>query len=280
MGDLDDDTRIEHLTGHRYRAAVSEEWNLWGPVGGYVASLALRAAGAHTGMSRPASLSCHYLAPARFDTVDIEVRSMRMSRRAESLSVVITQARMPILQALVWTVAAHVAGPEDELAPAPRVPPPERLDEFVFGRDVAVSNTAGAAAATATLWKNLELRKVPVEPRDHRCGPPEVHTWERFRPRPYFGDPWVDACREVISIDTAIFPAVATVLAERRFVAPSLNLDVAFHAPAPADEYLLVTGHGTAARGGLLCGTAAVRTPAGVLTASGGSQLLCSRVEP
>lgn len=279
MGDLDDDTRIEHLSGHRYRAAVSEDWNLWGPVGGYVASLALRAAGAHTGMSRPASLSCHYLAPARFEAVDIEVRSMRMSRRAESLSVLITQAEMPILQALVWTVAAHVAGPEDELSPVPRVPPPERLDEFAFDRDVAVSNAAGTAAATATLWKNLELRKVPVEPRDHQCGTTEVHTWERFRPRSCFVDPWLDACREVISIDTAIFPAVATVLGERRFVAPSMDLNVAFHAPPPADEYLLVTGRGTAARDGLLCGTAEVRTPTGVLTASGGSQLLCSRVE-
>ena len=60
-----------------------------------------------------------------------------------------------------------------------------------------------------------------------------------------------------------------------RFVAPSIDLYVAFHAPAPAEDYLLVTSRPTAAAGGLLSGTAQTRSADGTLTASGGSQLLC-----
>lgn len=47
MGDLDRDTALTGSAG-RYTAALSEDWRIWGPNGGYVAAVALRAAGAES----------------------------------------------------------------------------------------------------------------------------------------------------------------------------------------------------------------------------------------
>ena len=44
MGDFEADTRLEGENG-RYRASISRDWEIWGPNGGYVAAIALRAAG-------------------------------------------------------------------------------------------------------------------------------------------------------------------------------------------------------------------------------------------
>ena len=63
--------------------------------------------------------------------------------------------------------------------------------------------------------------------------------------------------------------------AEVTFFAPTLDLYVAFHEPAPRDEWLLVEARGLAAADGLIGGTALVWTLDGRLVASGGSQMLC-----
>ncbi len=272
MGDLEEDTAIERVGPGRYRANVSADWALLGPVGGYLASIALRAAGSQATLPRPGSLSCQFLSRARFDVVDIEVDCLRTSPSAQALTVRMTQRGTPVLSALVWAVADDIAGPEQRLSCPPEVPPPEQTAEIVL--DPALANrTATAATATGSFWRNLELRLVA-----DRSGPEglQIHSWVRFRPRAYFPDPWVDAGREVISIDTGILPAVAWALpGGTRFVAPSIDLYVAFHSPPPPGDYLLVTARGTAASAGLLSGTAQTRSADGTLTASGASQLLC-----
>jgi acyl-CoA thioesterase II len=272
VGDLEEDTAVECVSHGRYRATISSDWALWGPVGGYVASIALRAAGAHSAMPLPASLSCQYLSRARFDVVDIEVDCQRTSRSAESLIVLMRQRGTPVLSAQVWAIADDIRGPERRLSCPPDVPAPEQVAEIVLDPDLAAIKTATAATATGTFWQNLELRWLVDQSRsDGR----KIHSWVKFRPRAYFNDPWVDACRELISIDTAILPAVAWALSGDRFVAPSIDLYVAFHSPPPPEDYLLVTAQGTAAGAGLVSGTAQIRSVDGTLTASGGSQLLC-----
>ena len=52
---------------------VHADWEIWGPCGGYVAALALRAAGAESPFARPASFFCHYLSVAAFAPVDLVV---------------------------------------------------------------------------------------------------------------------------------------------------------------------------------------------------------------
>ena len=41
MGDLGEDTAVEALGDGRYRAHVNRDWEIWGPEGGYIASIAL-----------------------------------------------------------------------------------------------------------------------------------------------------------------------------------------------------------------------------------------------
>src|SRR6059036_459132 len=104
MGDLASDTAVEGLDG-RYTARFSRDWEIWGPNGGYIASLALRAAGAHSRFDRPASLVGHFLGVATFDRpLDIRVETLRPAKRAESIRVSLSQGDDPIFEAMVWAV--------------------------------------------------------------------------------------------------------------------------------------------------------------------------------
>lgn len=47
--------------GPVYATTLSREWEIWGPNGGYLAALALRAAGLGAEIGRPASFYCHFL---------------------------------------------------------------------------------------------------------------------------------------------------------------------------------------------------------------------------
>ena len=48
MGDVEIDTAPEPVGDGRYRAGCMGDWEIWGPCGGYVAAIALRAAGAES----------------------------------------------------------------------------------------------------------------------------------------------------------------------------------------------------------------------------------------
>jgi len=66
MGNLGRDTAVEQIDEHRYRATLNKDWEIWGPMGGYIASYALRAIASESPFARPASFSCHYLSVAAF----------------------------------------------------------------------------------------------------------------------------------------------------------------------------------------------------------------------
>ena len=95
MGDLADDTAVRAVgdgDDGRFQATLSPDWEIWGPMGGYVAACALRAVGAGAGPDqRPATFSCHYLSVARFGTVDLQVTTRRRGRTASSQRVEVTQ---------------------------------------------------------------------------------------------------------------------------------------------------------------------------------------------
>lgn len=275
MGDLGTDTAVEATGDGTFRAELSRDWEIWGPMGGYVASVALRAAGRASPFDRPASLACHYLGVADFGPVDLAVRPLRSARTACSTAVSMTQGGKPIIEAVVWSVG-DVEGLDHDVAEAPGVPAPDQL--------LSMHERFPDQPGPFAFWSNVESKPVdfeeqwpPPEPRE-----PVWRTWARFTPTPTFDDPWVDAARSVVLVDVQSWPSASRHHAWRQppYIAPSLDLYVAFHRPAPDSEWLLADGHSPIAGDGLIGWTGRLWSSSGGLVASGGGQCLCRRVPP
>ena len=269
MGDLAADTAVQGADG-RFVADLSPEWEIWGPSGGYVASVALRAAAAHAAFERPASFSCHFLSVARFEQVQIHVRTLRTSRRAESVAVSLSQDGTAVMEAIAWFVASsdglvhdHAVMPEVAAhADLPSITDLLPPDEPLIYR----------------FWLNLDHK--PLEwwpnPADRPAGEPVFRGWYRYTPVATFADPAVDACRSLILLDTMSWPAATR--GHRHdlgWMAPNLDLAVQFHRSEPKVEWLLADGVAPVAEDGLIGFRSHVWADDGTLLASGAGQLLC-----
>jgi acyl-CoA thioesterase-2 len=103
-----------------------------------------------------------------------------------------------------------------------------------------------------------------------------VRGWYRFRPRARFDDPFLDAARSLILLDTLSWPAVRNHYVEPPgVIAPSLDVSVQFHALAPDSDWLLCETSAEIAREGLIGFRARVWSSARQLLASGAGQLVC-----
>ena len=221
MGDLAADTAVDGRDG-RYRARLSRAWEVWGPNGGYVAAIALRAAAAATPLHRPASFACHYLSVAEFDHVDLAVTPLRTARRAVSLRVSMTQHARPILEAFAWFIGA-VDGLAHDAARMPALPGPEGLPSI---EDLVPPEERAPYA----FWQNLEVRPTRWVPRAAwQPGEPVLQSWYRFRPCARFDDPALDAARMVVLADTLLWPAAWRAHGDSPYVAPNIDLAVQFH---------------------------------------------------
>ena len=277
MGDLATDTALRGVDGH-YSARLSPDWEIWGPNGGYVASIALRAAGATSRFDRPASFLAQFLSVAAFADVDIAVTLLRSTRVAESHRVTITQGEKIILEGLVWTVDA-IEGLEHDHVPMPDVPPPGEVR-------TAAERLAAAPRAQRVefpFWQQVEDRPLDwIDNWDEReAGEPRYRGWMRLRPHATFDDPFVDAARSLVVLDTMGWPAA--VRAHRPpidFVAPNIDLAVTFHRLEPTSESLYVEAVAPVAADGLIGAQARVWSESGRLLASGSQQMLCRPIPP
>lgn len=277
MGDLGEDTAVIDLGGGRYQATLSPDWEIWGPFGGYVASCALRAAGAAAGeQERPAAFSCHYLNVAAFAPVDIRVQHRKEGRAATSRRVEMTQGDRPILDAIVWSVG-RTEGLEHDETTGPGVPDP---DELPFVQELLPDD----AEPPFPFWNNFDAKPIDFVADWPPEGPLPARwrDWLRFRPTATFDDPWIDAARMVMLVDLPSWPAAHRPHAwsEPPYIAPSLDLNVAFHQPATGQEWLLCDGAAPLSTGGLFGWNAKVWSPGGALHASGGGQCLYRKVRP
>jgi acyl-CoA thioesterase-2 len=274
MGDLAIDTAVEACGDGSYRATLSRDWEIWGPMGGYVAACALRAAGASTEHSRPATFSCHFLSVAQFGPVDIRVETRKTGRTATSQRLEVTQDDRAILDASVWSVG-EVEGLEHDETIAPDVPDPESLPDI---RDLVPDD----AAPPFAFWNNLDARPLEFERDWPPEGPREASwkEWLRFTPTAMFDDVWADAARAVILVDLPSWPAAHRPHAWKQppFIAPTLDLHVAFHRPTAGHDWLLCDGTAPLSTAGLFAWTSRVWSVGGALHASGGGQCLYRRM--
>ncbi len=275
MGDLERDTRLTPVAGEagRYRLTLCEDWMIWGPNGGYLASIALRAVGREAKVPQPASFHAHFLSVARFEEVDVRVTPLRLGRRSESFRVTISQQGKLILEGMVRT-AAEGPGLEHDVSLMPEVPGPENLRNI----EQLLVDFDQQDESRHLFWNNVERR--PVDPEsirgDWEPGPPACLGWYSFRPRACFEEPFLDAARSLLLLDTLTWPAAAQPHApDPAFTAPNLDVTAWFHAAAPDDPWLLGDMKSSVASGGLMGTTGNVWSSKGRLLATGGAQLFC-----
>ena len=276
-GDLASDTSLDPVGAPgsgRFEAKLSEAWEIWGPMGGYVAATALRAAGEVSPFARPASFSCHDVGVAAFDTIDVAVEPVRVGRQAASHRVSIAQGGRPIMEALVWSVD-EVEGLKHDVSARPDVLAPHELKsaEELAGDD---------AKPLFPFWENFEARPIewiadwpPAEPLE-----PIWRDWLRLRSWPGDADPWLAAARLVLLADLPSWPSAHRPHAwsQPPFIAPTLDLQVTLHRLVPDEQWLLLEGTSPVAADGMIGFTSRLWTTEGRLVASGGGQTLCRRV--
>jgi acyl-CoA thioesterase-2 len=274
VGDLGQETEVTPVGGpgpdgrQQFTAIVHPDWEIWGPEGGYVAAIALRAAGAAGRFARPASFFCHYLSVAAFEPVDLTVTPLRSGRTVLSQRVEMSQHGRPVLEAMVWSVGEVDGLVHSDLHP-PDVPAPEALktpQELWPDRE----------GPPFKFWDNFDQRPIDYVDEWPPPGPmePTWRAWVRCLPRATFDDPWVDAARTLIVLDVMSWPAGHRPHAhiEHPFIAPSLDLYASFQHSGMQDEWLLLDGHSPVADDGLLSWTGRVWSKDFGLIASGGGQ--------
>lgn len=266
MPDLIAATTVEPAgaPGH-YRAALSPDWAVWGPNGGYVAAIALRAALAASRFARPASFHCHFLAVGRFEPVDLVVTSQGGGKRAESLRVEMHQQGRLLLGASVWTVDDGLSGFEHDLARPPEVAHVGQLASF--------AELAGDEYAQwYPIWRSIDGH--PLRWREPP-GEPVWRCWLRLVETP-IESVEADAVRQLFWLDLPGWNA--TIAAHPwpfRFLAPNLDLMVQFHRFAPEASWILADGHVPLASDGLVGSVSRLWTEDGRLLATGASKHTC-----
>ena len=203
MGDLGQDTALCALPDGGSVGDVTTAWDGFGPNGGFLATMSLRAASRAARIRRLRSVQCQFLRRPRHGDIVFTASVLARSSRSDVIQVLGTQDGAPVLTTLVRTlleshvgaVHAQACAPDvtdaDFLLPVERLLPPELLN-------------------VVPITRNFEVRPVTWE----RTWPPPpgrsaaYRAWCRFRPTASFEDPFVSAGRYLILLDSHVWAAV------------------------------------------------------------------------
>jgi acyl-CoA thioesterase-2 len=272
------DTEIGGADG-RYTAQLSKAWAFWGPSGGHVATMALRAAAAHSGLPRPAVLNIHFLSSADFGPVELATQTLRPGKRAQSVRVGVSQQGNQVAEALVWMTIEGMEGVEHDVAAMPEVPNPDELPSLE--ERLADCSVPPPFLKVAGFLESVEWR--PIEWYDdwiaRPTGPPRWHGWYRYRTPLSYHDAVVESARTLVPLDVMGWAAAqAAHGATVPFVAPSLDLSAQFHRTEPESDWLYAAGTSHVARDGLVHFRSDLWSRAGRLLTSGSGTGLCRRL--
>ena len=273
MGDVGKDTAVELIEPGLFRGRLSKDWEIWGPNGGYIASVAMRAAAAHAELPRPASFSCQYLAVGEFDDVDARVVTTRRTKRAEAVTVELHQGDRLLLTAQAWFIDDQHEGLEHDHA-LPRDVPHWSALPSIEERVAAMPNK-DEDFTPFKFWLNFEERPTSWVDNweDREAGDPVFTNWLRFEPRPNVDDVAIDAARLIVLADTVSWPsAVRAHKPPLYWMAPSLDLNVQFHRFRPDVDWLLMYGRADVSTEGLFAFRGEVWTDDNTLLASSSGQ--------
>lgn len=271
MSNFDQDTAVEACGDDGlYRASLSRRWEIWGPNGGYMAAIALRAAGKYAPGFTPVSFYCQYLNVAKFEPVDIQVSSLKSGKVASALTVVISQNNKIILNAQVW-LTIDLPGYEHDHISKPSC----------WKEHTETESDDDVSHYGYQFWNNfLKKPVIPMLFEKKEGQIPRFSSWFRFEPDFEINDAFLDAARSLVLIDTLQWPAVYRSYGpgDMEYVAPSLDLAVQFHRSSQNSPWLFCDAFGDYAHRGVIAGKGEVWDEQGQLIASGRSQSLCRKV--
>ena len=278
MGNLAVDTDLVEIAPGTYQRALSDHWEIWGPNGGYVAGVALRAAQLHSGRVRPANATVHFLGVANFDDpVTATVRTQRQARQATSSAVQIAQGDRAILTAMVWAVDEGLDGLAHDDAPMPAVAPWSELP--TLAERLAAEGVEGGSPYR--FWDNFEQRPPSwiADWENRELGRPLYQNWMRYLDGGTATDPWDQAARLLLLVDLGAWPSIGRRhLDSNGWIAPSIDVSCEFHRPGTGDDWFLLQAESPHAGDGLIASHQQVWNDRGELLASGISHLLCRRL--
>lgn len=267
MGTLMQATSLS-ATDDGFSVDLDPAWEGWGPAGGYLAAIALRAT-AHIVREghRPVTLQAQFLSKPARGMADVRVDVCKPG--ASSLvNVSLSQSERCFFQAQIWTTSRTI-GPHSNRLVMPTAPLPEELSTL----EACFSDLGRSLVA---FWSQLECR--PVEFRAPGGAPARtdrLERWYRFRGESQPIDPFELAARAAILIDANIWAAHWRMLdSEPDYGGPSLDLTVWFHDVSASSDWLLLDAASPTASHGVVHGTGNVWTADGRLIATGGSNCL------
>lgn len=271
MDDFVEATQVERVDARRWAVMIREDWALWGPAGGYLSALALRAAGEATPFTRPISFACQFLARAQFGPAEIEVQSLRVGKRTEALRADLVQDGKLIMTAQIWAGEDSAPGMAHDFTGAPAFPEPQSLPTY---------HEVYPDEARHPFLERLGYR--PIDPLPHSAdapvSEPEISGFFQLSPSARHEDAFVDAARIFLLVDTyawlATYPAHPG-SGPSRWIAPNLDFYYRFHRPSMAEDWLHLKVRADLAGDGLIAAEGEVRARDGRLLARGASQLMC-----
>ena len=233
MGDLAADTDLVETAPGTYQRTLSDHWEIWGPNGGYVAGVALRAAQLHSGRARPANATVHFLGVANFDDpVTVTAHTQRHARQATSTRVEIAQGDRAILTAMIWAVDADLGGLAHDDAPMPDVPAWSDLPTLAE----RLAAERGEGGSPYRFWDNFEQRPPSwiIDWESRQPSRPLYQNWMRYLDGGAANDPWDQAARLLLLVDLGAWPSIGRRhLDSNDWIAPSIDCRANSTVPGP-----------------------------------------------
>lgn len=267
MSVLSRSTNLEVSEDH-FLVALDAEWEGWGPAGGYLAAIALRAAACVVPAGhRPVTLQAQFLAKAERGTAIVRAQVRKLGS-STMVNVTLCQGERTFFQAQIWSTSKS-EGPSICRVAMPATPAPEQLQTLEH-------HFEALGRSTVAFWSKLDCR--PVEFRAPG-GPPattdRLVRWYRFREGPLPDEVFDYAGHAAVLIDANIWAAHWRMLdSEPDYAGPSLDLTVWFHDLAAGGDWLLLDAVSPFAANAIVHGTASLWTQDGRLVASGGGNCL------
>lgn len=262
MSGMIDATALTGADGS-YRANIDADWMALGPFGGYMGAMSLRAMGAESPGSRPASFSCQFIAGGVVGPVDVAVEKIKPGRRAECLEARISQGGKLLLTAQSWMLADQAEFMQYDHARPPGVSDP-------------ASATDLPGEATHPMWQHVVRRlpsdATPVHETGHMpCWYNLVETFDR-------ADPVSAAMTMCFWMDLACWIVISrTKDRSQGFISPTLDMSIQFQPglyAQPLGHWQLAAADTTAAGLGLVGSRAGIWSEDGVFLAHGATQCM------